>query len=246
LKNGVLRDPKVSVEVTKPRASPVFYQSPAPDGAYDSANPFLLKGKVESVKIEPAGILLTVAATSRSIDGQAVPDTRTWTVNTGGSTSSPEEITAELTGKTLYMWGYPKAGQNCATACEMYAPDYVIPAPKQAGLMYQTFEVNPIQPFPNGGYAFAAKFDANAPVRIAGVIEKVEIGLPYTRVLVRGAAADGREKLWLADGPRPAALSDEMYRKLLAGASVTIRGYLAKDKTCDPACRVNARDLQIN
>ena len=40
-----------------------------------------------------------------------------------------------------------------------------------------------------------------------------------------------------------AVITDDMRTKLKPGASIVVRGYNAKDKSCEPACRMNARDV---
>jgi hypothetical protein len=55
-----------------------------------------------------------------------------------------------------------------------------------------------------------------------------------------GAAVD-----WMVEGGTPNTLLRSGIHKnsLPIGSEIVVRGYQAKDKTCEPACKANGRDL---
>ena len=95
-------------------------------------------------------------------------------------------------------------------------------------------------------HAFAAEFDANAPVKLQGAVTKVEWVNPHTWVHLAHVEEDGSTKTaWMVEGGTPnTLLRAGLNRKTLKpGTEITVWGYQSKDKLCAPACKANGRDI---
>jgi hypothetical protein len=89
-------------------------------------------------------------------------------------------------------------------------------------------------------YAFAAMWDGNAPVLIRGKVTKVEWIDPYPQIHL---VEDGSNQPWIVEGASKERVAPEIKARLSPGVPIIVRGYMAKDKRCTPACRANARDV---
>jgi len=80
-------------------------------------------------------------------------------------------------------------------------------------------------------HSFAAEFDANKPVRLAGKITRVEWTNPHTYFYIDVADAKGKVTNWGIEGASPGALSRRGWKRedLKLGATVIVDGYRAKD-----------------
>ncbi len=94
-------------------------------------------------------------------------------------------------------------------------------------------------------HAFAAEFDANAPVLLKGKVTKVEWINPHAWVHLAVEGDDGTSVVWMVEGGTPnTLLRAGIDRNTLAiGTEIVVRGYQAKDKRCKPACKANGRDV---
>lgn len=94
-------------------------------------------------------------------------------------------------------------------------------------------------------HAFAAEFDANAPVLLRGTVNRVEWINPHAWVHVMVATAGKPEQEWMVEGGTPNTLLRAGLTKasLTPGSEVIVRGYQSKDKLCSPACKANGRDV---
>ena len=96
-------------------------------------------------------------------------------------------------------------------------------------------------------HAFAAEFDANAPVLLRGRVTKVEWINPHAwvhlEVVEEGAAAVP----WMVEGGTPNTLLRAGINKntVAIGTQIVVRGYQSKDKACKPACKANGRDITL-
>jgi hypothetical protein len=95
-------------------------------------------------------------------------------------------------------------------------------------------------------HAFAAEFDAEAPVLLKGKVTKVQWVNPHTWVHI--AAVDeesGETTAWMVEGGTPnTLLRAGLNRKTLTpGTELVVRGYQSKDRLCAPACKANGRDI---
>ena len=101
-------------------------------------------------------------------------------------------------------------------------------------------------------HAFAAEFDADAPVLLKGKVIGVEWVNPHTwiHIDVPDVDAKGKEKkgahfYWAIEGGTPNTLLRRGINKdsLQLGTEIVVRGYQSKDALCTPKCRANGRDV---
>lgn len=96
-----------------------------------------------------------------------------------------------------------------------------------------------------GHHAFSAEFDKDAPVTLEGEVTKVEWINPHAWIHLNVVGDDGTAVDWMVEGGTPNTLLRSGIHKnsLPIGSEIIVRGYQAKDKTCEPACKANGRDL---
>jgi len=96
-----------------------------------------------------------------------------------------------------------------------------------------------------GHHAFSAEFDKDAPINLEGTVSKVEWINPHAWIHIDVAAPDGSTQAWMVEGGTPNTLlrAGVHKRSLPIGSEIRVRGYQAKDKRCEPACKANGRDL---
>ena len=96
-----------------------------------------------------------------------------------------------------------------------------------------------------GHHAFSAEFDKDAPINIEGKVSKVEWINPHAWIHVDVEQEDGSTQTWMVEGGTPNTLlrAGIHKRSLPIGSEIKVRGYQAKDKRCEPACKANGRDL---
>ena len=108
-------------------------------------------------------------------------------------------------------------------------------------------------------HAFAAEFDANAPVLLKGKVTMVEWTNPHTWIHIqvpdtdaKGKAKKGTETFWAIEGGTPNTLLRTGINRnsLKAGTEVVVRGYQSKDMLCEMhakskknTCKANGRDI---
>ena len=94
-------------------------------------------------------------------------------------------------------------------------------------------------------HAFAAEFDANAPVLLKGKVTKVEWINPHAWVHLDVVQDDGTVVSWMVEGGTPNTLLRAGINKntIPIGTEIVVRGYQSKDKACKPACKANGRDV---
>jgi len=80
-------------------------------------------------------------------------------------------------------------------------------------------------------HAFIAEFDANKPVKIAGVVTKLEWTNPHAWVYIDSKDASGKVVNWSFEMGSPNVLVRQGWKRtaLKEGDQVTIDGYAAKD-----------------
>lgn len=90
-------------------------------------------------------------------------------------------------------------------------------------------------------HAFAAEFDANAPVKLRGTITKVELINPHAWIHMNVKKADGTTEEWAIEGGTPNTLLRRGFTKnsLQPGMEIVVDGYQAKDRSL----RANGRDV---
>lgn len=108
-------------------------------------------------------------------------------------------------------------------------------------------------------HAFAAEFDADAPVLLKGKVVTVEWVNPHTWIHITVPDTDGKGKAkkgttynWAIEGGTPNTLLRTGIKKdsLKVGTEVVVRGYQSKDALCDvhpktkkKTCKANGRDV---
>jgi hypothetical protein len=90
-------------------------------------------------------------------------------------------------------------------------------------------------------HAFAAEFDASKPVKVQGVIVRLEWTNPHSWIFVDAKGADGQIEHWAFEGGGPGALIRRGFTKdyLKPGTAVVVEGFLAKGVPH----RANARSI---
>jgi Family of unknown function (DUF6152) len=96
-----------------------------------------------------------------------------------------------------------------------------------------------------GHHAFSAEFDKDAPVNLEGKVTKVEWINPHAWIHLEVPGENGEAVAWMVEGGTPNTLLRSGIHKnsVPIGSDIKVRGYQAKDKRCQPACKANGRDL---
>lgn len=90
-------------------------------------------------------------------------------------------------------------------------------------------------------HAFAAEFDASAPIELRGTVIRMEWVNPHTWIHIDVEEEDGTQARWMIEGGPPSALLRRGFTKrdLLAGTEVFVEGFRSKDGTN----KANGRDV---
>jgi len=90
-------------------------------------------------------------------------------------------------------------------------------------------------------HAFAAEFDANRPVKLEGVVTKMDWINPHSWIHIDVKADDGTVQKWMIEGGAPNALLRRGWNRnsLPAGTPIAVQGFQAKDGSF----RANGRDI---
>ncbi len=96
-------------------------------------------------------------------------------------------------------------------------------------------------------HAFSAEFDKDAPVTLEGKVTRVEWINPHAWIHLAALQADGSTRAWMVEGGTPNTLlrAGVNRHSLPIGSEIRVRGYQAKDKRCNPACKANGRDITL-
>lgn len=99
----------------------------------------------------------------------------------------------------------------------------------------------------NAHHAFAAEFDADAPVLLKGKVSRVQFINPHSWIHVDVTEENGEVKQWMVEGGTPNTLlrNGITKRSLPIGTDVIVRGYQSKDRACEPKCKANGRDITL-
>jgi hypothetical protein len=92
-------------------------------------------------------------------------------------------------------------------------------------------------------HAFSAEFDAKRPVKLRGVVTKMEWINPHSWIHIDVKDAGGKVTAWMVEGGAPNALLRRGFTKnsLPIGTEVLIEGFQAKDGSN----RANGRDITL-
>jgi hypothetical protein len=90
-------------------------------------------------------------------------------------------------------------------------------------------------------HAFAAEFDAKQPVKLRGMVTKMEWINPHSWIHIDVKGDDGKMENWMVEGGSPNTLFRRGFTKdsLQSGTEIVVDGYRAKDGTM----RANGRDV---
>lgn len=96
-------------------------------------------------------------------------------------------------------------------------------------------------------HAFAAEFDANAPVLLRGKVTKIEWINPHAWVHMLVEEKGKSPQQWAVEGGTPNTLMRAGITKatLKIGTEIVVRGYQSKDHACTPVCKANGRDVTL-
>jgi len=94
-------------------------------------------------------------------------------------------------------------------------------------------------------HAFAAEFDADAPVLLKGKVTRIQFINPHSWIHIAAVNEDGTTTDWMVEGGTPNTLLRNGITKnsLPIGTDVIVRGYQSKDRECEPKCKANGRDI---
>lgn len=92
-------------------------------------------------------------------------------------------------------------------------------------------------------HAFSAEFDAKRPVKLRGVVTKMEWINPHSWIHIDVKDAKGKVEAWMVEGGAPNALLRRGFTKdsLPIGTEILVEGYQAKDGST----RANGRDITL-
>jgi len=94
-----------------------------------------------------------------------------------------------------------------------------------------------------GHHAFSAEFDFNKPVKMTGVVTKVEFINPHSWIHIDVKDSTGAVTSWMIEGGSPNVLFRRGVTKdsLPKGTTVIVDGFLAKDGSH----KANGRDVTL-
>jgi hypothetical protein len=92
-------------------------------------------------------------------------------------------------------------------------------------------------------HSFAAEFDLNQPIKLRGVVTKVEFMNPHSWIYINVKKDDGAMEEWAVEGGTANTLFRMGLNKnsLAVGTEIIVDGYRARDG----AMRANGRDVTL-
>ena len=92
-------------------------------------------------------------------------------------------------------------------------------------------------------HAFSAEFDANKPLKLQGIVTKMEWINPHAWIHIDVKGEDGKTVTWMVEGGTPNTMFRRGFTKnsLLPGTEIVVDGYQAKDGSM----KANGRDLTL-
>lgn len=88
-------------------------------------------------------------------------------------------------------------------------------------------------------HSFAAEFDITRPIRLAGVVKRMEFSNPHSWIYVDVTMDSGEVQEWAIEGAAPNALLRRGWNRnsLPAGTEISVRGFQARDRSFRAAGR---------
>ena len=92
-------------------------------------------------------------------------------------------------------------------------------------------------------HSFAAEFDINRPIRLEGVVSRMEFSNPHSWLHITVTTDAGETQDWKVEGGAPNALIRRGWNRnsILSGTRVCVEGFQARDRSF----RVNGREVTL-
>lgn len=88
-------------------------------------------------------------------------------------------------------------------------------------------------------HSFAAEFDVTRPVRLSGVVKRMEFSNPHSWIYIEVTTVDGDVQEWAIEGAAPNALIRRGWNRnsLPPGTAINVQGFQARDRSFRAAGR---------
>jgi Family of unknown function (DUF6152) len=88
-------------------------------------------------------------------------------------------------------------------------------------------------------HSFAAEFDANRPIKLSGVVKRMEFSNPHSWLYIEVTTDAGEVQEWAVEGAAPNALLRRGWNRssLPKGTQVSVQGFQARDRSFRAAGR---------
>jgi hypothetical protein len=92
-------------------------------------------------------------------------------------------------------------------------------------------------------HSFAAEFDINRPIKLDGVVTKMEFSNPHSWLHIEVVTDSGEKQQWMVEGGAPNALIRNGWTRnsVPPGVKVHVEGFQAKDRSF----RASGRDITL-
>jgi Family of unknown function (DUF6152) len=92
-------------------------------------------------------------------------------------------------------------------------------------------------------HSFAAEFDINRPIKLDGVVTKMQFSNPHSWLHIEVTTEAGEKQQWMVEGGAPNALIRNGWNRnsVPPGIKVHVEGFQAKDRTF----RASGRDITL-
>jgi hypothetical protein len=92
-------------------------------------------------------------------------------------------------------------------------------------------------------HSFASEFDINRPIKLDGVVTKMQFSNPHSWLHIEVTTAAGEKQAWKVEGGAPNALMRHGWNRnsVPAGITVNVEGFQAKDRSF----RASGRDITL-
>jgi hypothetical protein len=92
---------------------------------------------------------------------------------------------------------------------------------------------------------FDEVYDANAPVMLQGTITSIDQFEEHSHIYVDNLKKDGSVEPWIVEGGGRVMMEKAGLTQAIVGRKALFRGYQTLDKSCDPVCMINGRDIEF-